>query len=190
MLSQFGEQSQHSALTFTFSSWFPTLIFTPLNFLFIFSASFIPKYPQTHFGTHAPSFPGPAVSVSNGLTFALSRHRAGQRSGQQHLPEKSGPEREQHGWHWCQDAEQSPADQHHTQVKERISTEWLFLCVGQHRLCSIWRFIFSAAHDFALQECDMGSQQHLRSRISGCGPSTWTVRARKHSKHAFCISSL
>lgn len=31
----------------------------------------------------------------------------------------------------------------------------------------------------------MGSQQHLRSRISRCGPSTWAVRALKHHQRLF-----
>ena len=48
------------------------------------------------------------------------------------------------------------------------------------------RFVFSATHDFALQECDMGSQQHLRSRISRLGPGAWTVRALKHLQHVVC----
>lgn len=43
------------------------------------------------------------------------------------------------------------------------------------------------SHHFAPQERDMGSQQHLRSRISGCGSGTWTVK--NHHSHAISKSS-
>lgn len=71
---------------------------------------------------------GPAVSVPGGLAPALPGDRAGQRVGQQHLPEKSGPQWKQHGRHRGQDAQQSPADQHDAQVKETTWREGLLMC--------------------------------------------------------------
>lgn len=96
-----------------------------------------------------PSSPGLAVSLSVWLSAALSRHGAGQRSGQQHLPEKSGPQWEQHGRHRSQDAQQSPADQHHTQVKERAERIQLFLCFYSICILCIYRM-------WDLQPCPAG----------------------------------
>ena len=65
--------------------------------------------------TWVPS-PGAAVSVAGGLAPPVPGHGAGQHPGQQHLPQESGPEWEQHGGHRRQDAEQGSSDQHHTPV--------------------------------------------------------------------------
>jgi len=72
-------------------------------------------------GGAAPSWsPGAAVSVAGRLAAALAGRRAGQHAGQQHLPEEGGPERELHGGHRRQDAEQGSADQHHPQVRPPV----------------------------------------------------------------------
>lgn len=155
--------------------------FCILKFIF-FSYLLPPPLTKSHFDMHSSCSPGPAVSVPDRFTTAVSGHRAGQRPGQQHLSEKSGPKRKQHGWHRSQNVEQGSADQHHPQVKanKQVDSAQFFVLALQCNLCSMRSFIFSVSHDFALQERDMGSQQHLRSRISRCGSGTWTVRALKH----------
>lgn len=128
MLSHIRSQSHHPAVNLTTALNLPGSTAPIFSFhCSIFSVLFIPES-NTHPSSTFVS-PVPAVSLPEWVTPTLQGHRAGQCPGQQHLPEKGGPEREQHGRHRSQDAEQSPADQHHAQVRGNECRERKCLCL-------------------------------------------------------------
>lgn len=165
MWSHVSKQSHHSAVNFTTAP-------SSLSTAQFFSTIFIPKHsPNIHTHTQlnmhtssSSASPGPAVSVPDRLTPALPGHRAGQRPGQQHLPEKSGPEREQHGRHRSQDAEQSPADQHHAKVNEKTCRERILLC-----FCSIASALYGGLYSVQLSTLPCRSVTWDRNNTSAAG---------------------
>lgn len=71
--------------------------------------------------------PGSSIPLPGWLEASPAGHSAGQRSGLQHLPTEGRSEWQLTGGLWGQDAQQSPADQHNTQV---------YVCVY---LCFSWK---------------------------------------------------
>lgn len=74
--------------------------------------------------------PGSSIPLPGWLEASPAGHSAGQRSGLQHLPTEGRSEWQLTGGLWGQDAQQSPADQHNTQVYVCVCVSVFLLKIG------------------------------------------------------------